>query len=129
MGEITEETTKPKNEIYFDEMNEVDTLEGSAIVPRQRCYTSGDEIKRWDEMGEEDKPEFTELSDAGIMAMFKDMLKTDENDEFEVEPLGLEFDFSELYGAEYYAEKFPGFSDETYEIMARTNNDPNAIVA
>ena len=108
MGEITEENT---------------------MVPRQRCYTSGDEIKQWDEMSEEDKPEFTELSDAGIMAMFKDMLKTDENDEFEVEPLGPEFDFSELYGAEYYAEKFPGFSDETYEIMAKTHYDQNAIVA
>jgi len=108
MGEITEELS---------------------IVRRQRCYTSGDEIKQWDEMSEEDKPEFTELSDAGVMAMFRDMIKIEDNGELEVEPLGPEFDFSELYGAEYYAEKFPGFSDETYEIMARTNNDPNAIVA
>jgi hypothetical protein len=129
MGEITEELSKPKNEIYFDEMNEADTLEGSAIVPRQRCYTSGDVIKNWDEMDETDKPEFTELSDDGIMAMFKDMLKTDENDELEVEPLGAEFDFSELYGVEYYAEKFPGFSDETYVIMARTHYERNELTA
>jgi len=129
MGEIVEETTKPKNVMFFDEMQEADTLEGSAIVPRIRCYTTGDEIKQWDEMGEEDKPEFTELSDAGIMSMFKDMIKIEDDGELEVEPLGAEFDFSELYGVEYYAEKFPGFSDETYEIMAKTHYERNAIEA
>ncbi len=108
MGEITEENT---------------------MVPRQRCYTTGDEIKWWNEIEEMDKPEFTELSDAGIMSMFKDMLKTDENDEFEAEPLGPEYNFSELYGADYYAEKFPGFCDETYEIMARAHIDVNGIEA
>jgi len=100
MGEITEELS---------------------IVPRQRCYTSGDEIKQWNEIEEMDKPEFTELSDEGIMAMFKDLLKTDDDGELEVEPLGPEYNFSEVYGAEYYAERFPGFSEETYEIMAKAN--------
>jgi len=100
MGEITEELS---------------------IVPRQRCYTSGDEIKQWNEIEEMDKPEFTELSDEGIMAMFKDLLKTDDDGELEVEPLGPEYNFSEVFGAEYYAERFPGFSEETYEIMARAS--------
>ena len=106
-------------------------VETSTLVkqPRQRCYTSGDVIKQWNEIEEEDKPEFTELSDAGIMSMFKDMITTDETGELEVEPLGPEYNFSELFGADYYAEKFPGFSDETYEIMAKAHNDPNAIEA
>ena len=124
MGELIEETSKPKNEIYFDEMNEADTLEGSAIVPRIRCYTSGDVIKNWDEIEEMDKPEFTEISDGGLHAMFKDLIQVSDDGEIEVEPLGPEYNFSEIYGPEYYAEKFPGFSDETYEIMARAHADP-----
>ena len=100
MGEITEELT---------------------IVRRQRCYTSGDEIKQWNEIEEMDKPEFTELSEEGIMAMFKDLLKTDDDGELEIEPLGPEYNFNEVFGAEYYAERFPGFSEETYEIMARAS--------
>jgi hypothetical protein len=123
MGEIVEEVAKPSVK-FFDEMDERDTLERSIEVakPRIRCYTSGDEIKRWDEIDEMDKPEFTELSDGGLMSMFKDLLKTDENDEYEVEPLGPEYNFDEVYGVEYYAEKFPGFSDETYYIMAKAQN-------
>jgi hypothetical protein len=106
-------------------------VETSTLVkqPRQRCYTSGDEIKQWNEIEEVDKPEFTELSDAGIMSMFKDMIKIEDDGELEVEPLGPEYNFSELYGADYYAEKFPGFCDETYEIMARAHIDVNAIEA
>ena len=123
MGEIVEEIAKPSAK-FFDEMDERDTLEGAIELakPRIRCYTSGDEIKRWDEIDEMDKPEFTELSDGGLMSMFKDLLKTDEDDEYEVEPLGPEYNFDELYGVEYYAEKFPGFSDETYYIMAKAQD-------
>ena len=101
----------------------VEITEELTVAPRQRCYTSGDMIKRWDEMREEDKPEFTELSEEGIMSMFKDMLKTDDEGELEVEPLGPEYNFNEVFGAEYYAERFPGFSDETYEIMAKAHTD------
>ena len=106
-------------------------VETSTLVKqgRIRCYTTGDEIKQWNEMSEEDKPEFTELSDNGLMSMFKDMIKIEDDGELEVEPLGPEYNFSELFGADYYAEKFPGFCDETYEIMARAHNDPNAIEA
>ena len=31
------------------------------------------------------------------VSMFKDLLKTDENDEYEVEPLGPEYNFGEVY--------------------------------
>ena len=106
-------------------------VETSTLVkqPRQRCYTTGDVIKQWNEIEEEDKPEFTELSDAGIMSMFKDMIKIEDDGELEVEPLGPEYNFSELFGADYCAEKFPGFCDETYEIMARAHIDVNGIEA
>jgi hypothetical protein len=110
-------------------MGEIVETSTLAKQKRIRCYTSGDVIKQWDEIDEEDKPEFTELSDAGIMSMFKDMIKIEDNGELEVEPLGPEYNFSEVFGADYYAEKFPGFSDETYEIMARAHYDANAIEA
>jgi len=88
---------------------------------RIRCYTTGDEVKRWDEIDEDDKPEFVDLTEEGVMAMFKDMIKVSDEGEIEPEPLGSEYDFHELYGPEYYAEKFPGFDDETYYIMAKAH--------
>ena len=34
----------------------------------------------------------------------------------------------EVYGADYYEEKFPGFSDEVYEILAKSTEEENKIV-
>jgi len=91
---------------------------------RIRCWVSGDEIKRWDEIEELDKPEFIEISDEGLHSMFKDLIKIEDDGEIEVEPLGPEYNFHEIYGPEYYAERFPGFSDETYEILAKASAEP-----
>ena len=34
----------------------------------------------------------------------------------------------ELYGTDYYEEKFPGFSEEVYEILAKSTEEENKIV-
>lgn len=34
----------------------------------------------------------------------------------------------EVYGADYYKEKFAGFSDEVYEILAKSTKEENKIV-
>ncbi len=34
----------------------------------------------------------------------------------------------QVYGADYYEEKFPGFSEEVYEILAKSTEEENKIV-
>jgi len=33
-----------------------------------------------------------------------------------------------VYGADYYQEKFPGFSDEVYEILAKSTEEENKFI-
>jgi len=33
-----------------------------------------------------------------------------------------------VYGADYYEDKFPGFSDEVYEILAKSTEEENKVV-
>jgi len=33
-----------------------------------------------------------------------------------------------MYGADYYEEKFPGFSEEVYEILAKSTEEENKII-
>ncbi len=34
----------------------------------------------------------------------------------------------QVYGSDYYEEKFPGFSDEVYEILAKSTEEENKVV-
>ena len=127
MGEIIEEVSKPKNIMYFDEMDERDTLEASAIVPKNRkCWTTGDEIKFFDEIKECDKPAFREMEESDILDMFKHLMPT-VVDESEPEAIELDsrLDYS-IYGAEWYRNKFPGLEEEAYAILVETDKVRNA---
>lgn len=92
---------------------------------RLKCYTSGDEIKYLDEMTEDDKPEFHELTDCELMSMFKDLIVIDEMD-VEGEELPEELTY-EVHGVDWYMVKFPGFTYEQYQIMVDTAKDDNAM--
>jgi hypothetical protein len=59
-----------------------------------------------------DKGEFIEMDPSYLTNMFKDLV-TEEGYE-----LGAEFDLGETHGADYYAERNPGFPDDWYEILA-----------
>ena len=128
MGEIIEEVAKPKNVMFFDEMGEKDTLEGSAIVPTNRkCWTTGDEIKFFDEIKECDKPAFREMEESDILDMFKHLMVPKEVDdsEHEVVELDSRFDFT-IYDEEWYRNKFPGLEEETYAILVEADKIRNA---
>ena len=58
------------------------------------------------------KGEFVEMEPDYLTNMFKDLV-TEEGYE-----LGPEFDLAETHGADYYAERNPGFPDEWYYILA-----------
>jgi hypothetical protein len=128
MGEIIEEVSKPKNIMYFDEMDERDTLEASAIVPKNRiCRTTGDEIKFYDDIIECDKPAFQEMEESAILDMFKHLMVPKEVDdsEHEVVELDSRFDFT-IYDEEWYRNKFPGLEEETYAILVEADKIRNA---
>ena len=58
------------------------------------------------------KGEFVEMEPDYLTNLFKDLV-TEEGYE-----LGAEFDLGETHGADYYAERNPGFPDDWYEILA-----------
>ena len=113
--------------MFFDEMGEKDTLEGSAIVPTNRkCWTTGDAIKFFDEIKECDKPAFREMEESDILDMFKHLMPT-VVDESEPEAIELDsrLDYS-IYGEEWYRNKFPGLEEEAYAILVETDKVRNA---
>ena len=127
MGEIIEEVTKPAVK-FFDELDERDTLEASAIVPKNRkCWTTGDEIKFFDEIKECDKPAFREMEESDILDMFKHLMVPKEVDdsEHEVVELDSRFDYT-IYDEEWYRNKFPGLEEETYAILVESDKIRNA---
>lgn len=65
------------------------------------------------------KGEFIEMDTDYLTNMFKDLV-TEEGYE-----LGTEFDLGETHGADYYAERNPGFPDDWYEILAEEHKRIN----
>jgi hypothetical protein len=105
MGEIVEVSTLVKQE-------------------RIRCYTSGDEIKFFGEMDENDKPEFHDISESDLLGMFKGVIK--ELDDVEELPDALKASLTyEPYNEEYYRLKFSGFPDEVYPILVDADKEAN----
>lgn len=97
-------------------------------VVKNKTFVVGDEIKLISEIQECDKPVFVDLTEAALMGMFKDLAKVDDNGEIEPEPLGSEYDLNEIYNAEWYAERFPGFTPEEYWFMSQAAKEENKIL-
>jgi len=66
-----------------------------------------------------DKGEFIEMDPSYLTNMFKDLV-TEEGYE-----LGAEFELGETHGADYYAERNPGFPDDWYYILAEEHKRLN----
>ena len=58
------------------------------------------------------KGEFVEMEPDYLTNMFKDLVQEEGYE------LGAEFDLGETHGADYYAERNPGFPDDWYYILA-----------
>ena len=58
------------------------------------------------------KGEFIEMDESFLTNMFKDLVLEEGYE------LGNEFNLGEVYGADYYEERNPGFPEEWYEILA-----------
>ena len=60
------------------------------------------------------KGNWVELDDTALVGMFSSVIVQNQEEE-----LGSEFAFHRVRDEEYYQEKFPGFADEVYVILAR----------
>ena len=78
---------------------------------------SGDCIPTFsiEEIENEDiKGNWVALDEVQLVDMFSSVILTNQEEE-----LGSEFAFNRVRDEEYYMEKFPGFSNEVYSILAR----------
>lgn len=60
------------------------------------------------------KGNWVELDDTALVGMFSSVIVQNQEEE-----LGAEFAFHRVRDEEYYQEKFPGFADEVYTILAK----------
>jgi len=60
------------------------------------------------------KGNWVELDDTALVGMFSSVIVQNQEEE-----LGSEFAFHRVRDEEYYQEKFPGFADEVYTILAK----------
>ena len=97
-------------------------------VVKNKVFVVGDEIKLIGDIQECDKPVFVELTEAALIGMFKDLAKVNDDGEIEPEPLGSEYDLHEIYDAQWYAERFPGFTPEEYWFMSEAAKEENKIL-
>jgi len=63
---------------------------------------------------EDVKGNWVALDEVQLVDMFSSVILTNQEEE-----LGSEFAFNRVRDEEYYMEKFPGFSDEVYSILAK----------
>ena len=71
-----------------------------------------------------DKGKWIELEEDSVHEMFACLANLNEADA-DAACLDSRYDFT-AYGADWYAEKFPGFDDLVYEILAREHKALNA---
>ena len=80
-----------------------------------------------DSLTDNNKGEWVEHDKDNFAKMFEGLLDYCADEE-EFDNLNWDTVNYEAYGADYYSEKFPGFSDEVYDILAKSTKEENKIV-
>ena len=80
-----------------------------------------------DDLDDKNKGLWVEHGEGNFAKMFEGLLDYCADEE-EYDNLDWNTVNYELYGADYYEEKFPGFSEEVYEILAKSTEEENKIV-
>ena len=84
-------------------------------------------IPSLDDLDDKNKGLWVEHGEGNFAKMFEGLLDYCADEE-EYDNLDWNTVNYELYGADYYEEKFPGFSEEVYEILAKSTEEENKIV-
>lgn len=80
-----------------------------------------------DELDDNNKGLWVDHDDSNFAKMFEGLLDYCADEE-EFDNLDWNTVNYKLYGADYYEEKFPGFSEEVYEILAKSTEEENKII-
>ena len=84
-------------------------------------------IPKIEELNDNNKGQWVEHDDSNFTKMFEGLLDYCADEE-EYDTLNWNTVNYQVYGADYYEEKFPGFAPEVYEILAKSTEEENKIV-
>jgi hypothetical protein len=85
------------------------------------------DIPSLDDLGDLNKGNWVEHDEGNFAKMFEGLLDYCADEE-EYDNLDWNTVNYQVYGADYYEEKFPGFSEEVYEILAKSTEEENKII-
>jgi hypothetical protein len=85
------------------------------------------DIPSLDDLGDLNKGNWVEHDEGNFAKMFEGLLDYCADEE-EYDNLNWNTVNYQVYGADYYEEKFPGFSEEVYEILAKSTEEENKII-
>ncbi len=80
-----------------------------------------------DELDDNNKGLWVDHDDSNFAKMFEGLLDYCADEE-EYTNLNWNTVNYKIYGPDYYEEKFPGFSEEVYEILAKSTEEENKII-
>tara|TARA_R110000822_G_scaffold302465_1_gene426654 strand:+ start:64 stop:354 length:291 start_codon:yes stop_codon:yes gene_type:complete len=80
-------------------------------------------IKIEDTLKDEGKGAWTDITDETLVEMFADFIVNNNNDD----AISSEFCFHKTKDADFYATKYPGFSDEVYQILENEQEKLNKM--
>lgn len=80
-----------------------------------------------DELDDNNKGLWVDHDDSNFAKMFEGLLDYCADEE-EFDNLDWNTVNYKVYGADYYEEKFPGFSEEVYEILAKSTEEENKVI-
>ena len=84
-------------------------------------------IPRIDQLEDNNKGLWVEHDESNFHKMFEGLLDYCADEE-EFQTLDWNTVNYKVYGADYYQEKFPGFSEEVYEILAKSTEEENKLI-
>ena len=85
-------------------------------------------IPTLEQLTDDNKGEFVEYEDTDFAKMFNGLLDYTYDEELEMDNLDWNSVNYEIYGADYYEEKFPGFAPEIYELLAESTKEENKLI-
>ena len=85
------------------------------------------DIPSLNDLGDLNKGNWVEHDEGNFAKMFEGLLDYCADEE-EYDNLDWNTVNYQVYGADYYEEKFPGFSEEVYEILAKSTEEENKII-
>lgn len=85
------------------------------------------DIPSLNDLGDLNKGNWVEHDEGNFAKMFEGLLDYCADEE-EWDNLNWNTVNYQVYGPDYYEEKFPGFSEEVYEILAKSTEEDNKII-